>query len=810
MVEVVSGWHDNDTVYLLERKEDDKFKLHKHYAQWSFFLKGADENDCQAIKEVDGRIVPFFDKASDYVRFDCGNRWARKDMVELLSNNDINVLEGDVSPLTRFLSDKNCQYEIAKNFKIGFFDLETDSRVKFERAIEGKAAILSWALCDAQGNHWEDIVDEKDPFASFEEMEVDPESEKKILLRFLKLAEQFDVLMAWNGDGFDFPVIQERCKSLGINVVWKQWNFLDSLEVYKKYNVANEGSGEQKQSFKLEHVAQYLLGEGKHDFDSSKTWEAWAKGSESRQKLLDYNVQDTALLPRIEEKSGYIQLHFVVCQICNLFPNSWSLNATIQGDGFLLKLGDEFDYRFPTRHYTDIPEKFKGAYVMKPLKLGAIDNVHVADFAGLYPSIMRTWNMSLDTKLKEPNETCCKLPDRETYFETTRRGIVPMALDRLVAQRAEYQKLLAQAQPGSKEWVKYKQLSSAFKIVANSFYGIVGSAFSRFFDKDVAEGVTQTGKWLLLEVIEESKRQGLEPLYGDSDSAFVSGDAEKFQEVVDYLNNSWTERLKEFGVYGKHHIKLEFEKSFNRLIILAKKRYAASLAGYKGKEATDDAREIKGLEYRRGDTIILAREFQKEIIDSLLAPDLPSPNNVWEIVKKHHKKILNGELTLEQVTLSKGLQRAPNTYGVNYTKETCATTYSRKVETGEFFKNGKPKTRTIKRKCEYDFGGKHPMTSPVCPECGAERNKSTPPAHVRVANKMIEAGEHVEESDKVFYIIAKPDDPKDKKANPYPAHWDNALQKVDRQYYWTKLIYPPTLRILEVVYPEEPWSDILK
>lgn len=801
MADLVSAWTDDRKVRLV-MKDGDGVAFRSVPARWTLFATGLDEVDRITLAR-DSKVVGCR-LDGEYTRIDCKNRWARRDVEEALkkaarANPDagLEILEADVSPLVRLMADVG-SLDVDPDPRLGFFDLETDSRATFTEMKEGHARILSWCIYDQKGNHWEAVLEEDTD-----------DSERELISSFFEAAWGLDCLLAWNGDGFDFPVIQTRSEELGVRfrgrrVPWHRWTWLDQLEVFKKYNMHSDGGGEQKSSFKLGHVATYLLGEGKDDFDASKTWEAWAAGGEERAKLLAYCVKDTQLLPRIEEKTGFLGLHLAVCHICRIFPDTASLRATAQGDGFMLRLGTEHGYRWATRRrFDEAPQQFKGAYVMTPTRLGAIDSVHVCDFSGLYPSIMRTFNMSPDTKVTDDRRLAvqfretldktdrmepviepgiCQLPNRMTWFRNDTDGMFRIALDTLVAKRAEYQAEMKRETPGTPAHARAKRLQGAFKIVANSFYGITGSPYSRFFDPEIAEGVTQTGRWLLESVIAEAKARELDPFYGDTDSVFIAGGVGSMKSLVAHMNQTWAQRLEPWGITDGHHIDLDFEKTFKRLIMISAKRYVGSFEMYKGKKAAEDAPpEVKGLEYKRGDTIRLAREMQTEIVTALLKPGpLPDPDDLLGVIRRWRDQVLNGDLELADLTITQSLSKRVEDYITRFAGERC-----------------------MNHKCGYHFGSKDKHGPKKCPQCGHERAVTGVPAHVRVAKLMKSRGTPLGEGARVAYVVVGSENG----IEAIPAADDDALARADRIYYWEKRIYPASGRVLEKVYPGSHWGE---
>lgn len=806
MPEYVSGWDSNDGkyVYLVERNDDGSVNARRIPAKWSAFVRGLNADDKLTLAR-DPRVVGLKDDEHGYTRLDFANRWERRDITMQLQaivdvqrisgygTGDEGVYEADVSPLRRLLSD-HPTVQISSKFLCGYFDLETDSRKSFDQAKNGEARILSWAIYNADRTWSMERCLESDTDIA----------ERALISEFFETIERFDVMLAWNGYGFDFPVLECRTKRLRATLpngrlpFWQRWCWLDHMEVFKKYNQAHD-SGEERASFSLNSIAQHTLGVGKDTFDARYTWEAWEAGGERREELRRYNLRDTELMPMIEDKTGFVALHLAVCQATRCFPDTQSLGAAQQGDGFLLALGAKHGYRFATKKYGEMEEShFAGAYVMPPKKLGLIRDVHVCDFAGLYPSIMRSWNMSPDTAVPRnavPTAPfpVCRLPDRPVHFRTDKRGIIPLALDTLIAQRAEYTKKADAAEPGSPDWDRYKRLSSAFKIVANSFYGIVGSPFTRFFDRTIAEGVTQTGAWLIKRVASASENAGLTAFYGDTDSCFVQGDGPTFGKIVEELNASWPATLTELGC-TESRIKLEFEKSYRSLILISAKRYAARYAMYKGKPAPADMKpEVKGLEYKRGDALRLAREMQAEAIKLLLRDESATIEEMRAFVESWRTRVLEGELVIADVLMSQSVKDLSE-YSQRYTTDRCAT------------KKGVGKNAVA---CGYQFPSTHISTRPSCPKCKAERKIASQPAHVRVAHVLKARGEEIMQGTRIEYLVVLPaeGEESDGKLIAVPAHDPGMLERVDRMYYWKDRILAPTQRVLEKVFPQIDWSE---
>lgn len=725
-----------DLVFVI--RDGDKLSMLRRRAQYSCFLKSDDVDPELMLELRDSQFVIGILEEDGWIRISFIDRWKRRKGCEYLHRYGVQTYEGTVSPVLRCMADEN--HEVVRP-RIAYLDLETDSRVSFAKM--ELMRILCWAVVDENGNEFYDsLVSNSD------------RREKDLLDSLWRTLEPYDLILAWNGDKFDFPVLKARNERRGITVDMRRWLWLDHMELFIKSNAMAAKSGEEKASYKLGDVAQELLGYGKADLDASKTWEHWKVGGRLRKKLIDYNVKDTTLMRDIEKKTGYIDLLIAVCQVCGVFPDSYGMNKMTQAEGYMQRLGLSIDYKFPTRLDRGEGEQYRGAYVMEPTRTGIIKDVHVADFSSLYPSIITTWNMSTETKTKDEDSALSPLTG--IRFKTEPEGILPKAISDMVRLRKKWSDLKEKEPPGSDAWIDYDRRSTASKITANSFYGVVGTMYSWLFDPEVAESVSLCGKWLIEETIKIAVARGMEVIYADTDSIFVVGSSKAvFEGFVRECNTELYPKLLSELSCKDNHIKLAYEKQFERIVFTKKKRYVGKYKHYKGTKASADSRpEIKGIEYKRGDSLSLARDLLKDVVYKLVGSK-PSedPDEYDELMNSWFERIITGELELKDVVVSKRLSKNLKAY---------------------------PK---IKKK-NGDW-------------------KKQPP-HVEVAKLMREEGEDVQAGTKIDYVIVGRDDG----VIPVPASkWDGEL---DRYALWNEQVAKPTVRLLVAAFPEKKWDNWLK
>ena len=798
----------SELVLLYRKQEDGRVYAARRQAEYVGYIRKGDV-DAALMRELRTSVtIRGISEEGSFYRVNWAGEFVRREFAtnpeSPLVKAGVEVLEGDVDPVRRYLTDHDVK--IVRPRRV-YLDIETDSRVSF--ADKELMRVLSWATVDHETGERVERVLEDDT----------DKAEKALLEDLWTTLEPYDQVAAWYGDGFDFQVIFARSKLHRCKADARKWLWVDQLEAYKRLN--HGGDGDEKRSMRLEDIGQSVTGKGKlkapafvvERFGGDKalgalSWDLWEAGGEFRDLLVRYNGQDTDLLREIELKTGYLDLLGSICEVCRLFPVTRSLDSMQQMDGYMLALGRQRDYRFPTKQYRTAAVKFRGAYVMPPLTLdaawraergmrdGIARGVHVCDFSSMYPSVILSWNMGPDTKVAGPVNGpvpagTCRSPLTGILFRTGEPGILSVAIKELMKLRAYWNDLKATLPPGTPEWVHADHMSHAYKVVVLQFYGGVGSPFSRFFDKQIAESVAQSGVALLKRTLHEAELWKFQVVYGDTDSAFVAGvERGSFVEFVRWCNEElYPGMLKDQGC-GENHIKLAYEKEFDRLVLTSAKRYCGSYRHYKwtttctcttakGQPGALDVKtmrcrdcgvvhdalppirsapEIRGLEYRRGDCLKMAVDLQAHVIDMLVGglgiDEGPVPTDDLEryhaVLSRVRQRVLGDPLALGDVVMSKSLSRP--------LKE-----YASKVK--------------------------------------QDGTDAAQPPHVVVAKLLKQRGRDVREGTRVEYFVV------DGAVSPMkvlPAEdWKGEF---DRFYLWESLVYPPTQRLLEAAYPAHDWA----
>lgn len=266
----------------------------------------------------------------------------------------------------------------------------------------------------------------------------------------------------WNFMRYDWQYLYNRCNLLNIDISWLSptngWGkyslldmfntgdktripvpnhklLFDYMEVYFKWDT----SISPKESYKLDDVGNAALGVKKVQHSMGFT-EMWQKTPDD---YVFYNAVDSILVCELDKKLKTATILFALanlihCDCTMAFSPVRSLQI-VQG---------EMQYKdgrvFP-REEKEIKDNdgYEGAFVFEPIP-GAYKNVVALDFASLYPTTMRQFNISPDTFVcKDKNYVPGKDEIKCSSGAVYRRdevGMLPKILTKFYKQRKSYKK----------------------------------------------------------------------------------------------------------------------------------------------------------------------------------------------------------------------------------------------------------------------------------------------------------------------------------------------------------------------------------
>jgi len=429
----------------------------------------------------------------------------------LIDEKQIKLYESDIAPEFKVLS-KLYYNKPSPKLNITFYDIEVDysPELGFSSPLNPYAPINAISLY----HYWSgesyvlaipppgfDMVTFDESLRDLATVEIF-RNERSLLLRFLDLIENTDLISGWNNNGFDDPYICKRIeKTLGPRAL-KRMSFKDALpprfreqefrgkkqlhvdiygrvsvdylEIFKKYEF------KERPSYKLEVIADEFLPELPK---LSYTGTLANLYHNDFNHFVRYNIRDTEILKGFEDKLGYMALANDMCHSsCGQFNH---IHGTVKLVDYAIinYCHYELDFIVPDRWDT-ADGSIQGAYVLLPQK-GMHDLVGSIDIASLYPSAIMAVNISPETYIgqfinnindweaiyarneieltlqldsgecivKTTSEWIQYLWDKKwavsgygTVYDQKEPGVIPTILSNWYVERKEFQRLKGQAQ----------------------------------------------------------------------------------------------------------------------------------------------------------------------------------------------------------------------------------------------------------------------------------------------------------------------------------------------------------------------------
>ena len=441
-----------------------------------------------------------------------------------LYDNDIGgclTIKGDEIPKENYSCKVIDAKEITKSenfesdFRILSFDIENSI---FERTIY----CLSYCVKTSEGYVHEETLHG---------------DEETLLKNFVKAINEHDpdIITGYNIDGYDLPLLVERCDVYGIDLkigrdgseleqrMQRFWQAQGRVIADAWWNVKREVRPRQES---LNAVAKELLGREKHDVNPKKMDEEWANNPE---EVMEYCLEDAKLALEILEHIKVLQKYQHLGSVAKL-----PLNDVINGmtstmiDSLMIRFADSKGIGVPMTNRRKRTGHIEGGYVHS-IDPGLYEWVCVLDFKSMYPSIIIDRNlcfstMSEDGEIETPLGVKFKSPEQK-------KGLLPELLVNLMADRDEAKKLQAAAKTEDEENY-YKRVQGAIKILMNSVYGVFASYFYRFTNLDIGASITAYAREYVKDILAELEKEGLEVIYGDTDSVFFRSPHDDLEKTV--------------------------------------------------------------------------------------------------------------------------------------------------------------------------------------------------------------------------------------------------------------------------------------
>ena len=397
---------DQDMIRVVERK-DGKRTYREYQSKYTFYYKDQRGKYKSVYGDPLSRIV-------------CKNT---KDFrKEVAINRDKELFESDINPIFQCLSE-NYLNQDAPKLNIAFFDIETDFDPERGFAdpsdpfmgITSVSVYLQWLdtmVCLAVPPKTLTMEQAEKELEGIDNVMLF-EKEADMLDTFLTLIEDSDILSGWNSEGYDIPYTVNRVARVLSKddtrrfCLWGQLPkkreyekfgkiaqtfdligrvHLDSLNLYRKYTY------EERHTYRLDAIGEIEVGENKVPYEGTLD----ALYNNDFRKFIEYNIQDTALLDKLDKKLRFIDLSNELAH-ANTVLLQTTMGAVAVTEQAIVNEAWHRGLQVPNRKKRDDENtQAAGAYVAFPKK-GLHKWIGSMDLNSLYPSVIRALNMAPET-----------------------------------------------------------------------------------------------------------------------------------------------------------------------------------------------------------------------------------------------------------------------------------------------------------------------------------------------------------------------------------------------------------------------------
>jgi len=495
------------------------------------------------------------------------------------------------------------------------------------------------------------------------------DDEKEMIKEIFNIINRYPIVVTFNGDNFDLRYLYHRAIKLGfkkeeipieltkdeahvkygVHVDLYKFFYNNAIKVYAFGNAYKEVT--------LDTIAKALLGTSKIEIEKPIS-------ELSLEELAHYNYQDAKITLDLTTFNDNLTLKLIILlmrisrlpmeDLVRQGVSSWVKSlfyAEHRIRNYLIPRPEEITGLKGTVDTTPIikGKKYKGAIVVEP-KPGVHFNVVVLDFASLYPSVIKKYNLSYETvRCVHPECRDQKVPETNHWVCKKRRGLTSQIIGFLRDIRVKWFKPMSKNKDLPDEvrnW--YSVVQQALKVFINASYGVFGAEHFPFYCLPVAESTTAIGRYAIMKTIEKAKELGVEVVYGDTDSVFLKEPSEeKIKELIRWSN-------EELG------IELDVDKVYRYLALSQRKK------NYLG-VFNDGSVDIKGLTGKKRNTPIFLQKAFMEVVRVLgevksVEDFEKAKEKIREIAQECYRKLEERKYSLEELAFKVQLTKPLKQY----------------------------------------------------------------------------------------------------------------------------------------------------
>ena len=511
-------------------------------------------------------------------------------------------------------------------------------------------------------------------------------TEKELIEKAFMIINAYPIIVTFNGDDFDLPYLYARSQDSRIDpngvaipkdkvpIMVKKESFIKHgmqaepvgirhgihIDLYRTFDnrsIQIYAFSRAYTDHTLNAISEALLGDSKIEFEGDIS-------DLPIQRLAEYCLKDADLTYRLTSFNDNLlmKLLVVVARIGRLSVDDISrfgVNQWIRGILYyehrqrneLIPSRNELEKKGTASTTAIIKEKkYRGGEVVEPVP-GIHFNVIVLDFASLYPSIIKVHNLSYET-INCAHEDCRKNEVEGTthWVCKHRKGLTSFLIGSLRDLRVNYYKHLAKDKTLPPEERKlYNVVSQAIKVILNASYGVMGAAIFPLYCLPVADATAALGRTTINRTINKCREIGIQVVYGDTDSIFLSNPDQKH---IDQLVQWARETLG---------VDLEIDKQYRYVVFSdLKKNYLGVLS--------DGTVDVKGLTGKKSHTPPFIRKAFYDILEILGKINSEKDfeyarEKIKSVIQENAKNLEVHKIPLEELSFNVTINKSLSTYG---------------------------------------------------------------------------------------------------------------------------------------------------
>lgn len=497
-------------------------------------------------------------------------------------------------------------------------------------------------------------------------------NEKELVEKFTEFVrkEDFDVIVGYNSSNFDIPYLLKRSSRVradfgidryGEGARVQHHGLIDATKIPGRinvdvYNVARfvsiVGTAEyliKVNRLTLGEVYKSITGSAKKGIEKGAIYKIWDAGGEELDELAEYSLADSLALNELY--NFFIPLEIALAKFCGTTLGEATVSTTGQLVEYLLmryaRINKEIVPNKPSGADVDLrlANPFEGAYVKTP-SAGIYEKLAILDFRSLYPSIIIAYNIDPST-IADKDEEGYDSPSG-VRFRKAPLGIMPTVLKLLLSEREGVKKKYKK-NPDDKALGANSQ---ALKILANSFYGYLGYARSRWYSRECASSVTALAREYIKKTIESAEHSGFDVLYADTDSLVMIMKEKTEDEVMAFV--------KQVNSTLPLSMELELEDFYVRGVFVGKRGGGAGAKKKYALLSKSGRIKIRGFELVRRDWSNAARETQRKVLEMILREG--DKEKAISIVREKIMELKEGKTDLKELVIHTQLRKSIDSY----------------------------------------------------------------------------------------------------------------------------------------------------